>query len=111
MRKAAAVLALCSAGLVLQLGGPSLAQARPAHGSPTWSAGDRAVNHREWRAVAHRRLPDELEVLNDGQIEFQTETFSGTVTDTTTGASDSLAGLDRIDQDARGWQADQYRSW
>ncbi len=44
--------------------------------------------------------PAEFEVLNDGQIEMQTETFSGTVTDTTTGATSALAGLNRIDQDA-----------
>jgi hypothetical protein len=43
--------------------------------------------------------PTDLEVLNDGQIEFATETFTGTVTDTTTGSADTLVALNRIDQD------------
>jgi exopolysaccharide biosynthesis protein len=42
--------------------------------------------------------PSDLEVLNSGQIEMATETFSGTVDDTTTGATDPLAALNRIDQ-------------
>ncbi|HEX3515001.1 MAG TPA: phosphodiester glycosidase family protein, partial [Trebonia sp.] len=42
--------------------------------------------------------PYDLEVLNTGQIEMATETFSGTVDDTTTGASDPLVALNRIDQ-------------
>jgi hypothetical protein len=42
--------------------------------------------------------PYDLEVLNNGQIEMATETFSGTVDDTTTGATDPLAALNRIDQ-------------
>jgi hypothetical protein len=43
--------------------------------------------------------PTDLEILNDGQFEFATETFSGTVTDTTTGKSNPLTALNRIDQD------------
>jgi phosphodiester glycosidase len=42
--------------------------------------------------------PYDLEVLNTGQIEMDTETFSGTVDDTTTGATNPLAALNRIDQ-------------
>jgi len=42
--------------------------------------------------------PYDLEVLNTGQIEMATETFSGTVDDTTTGASNPLTALNRIDQ-------------
>jgi exopolysaccharide biosynthesis protein len=42
--------------------------------------------------------PAEVEVLNNGQLEFTTETFSGTAQDTTTGSSDPLAALNRIDQ-------------
>jgi len=42
--------------------------------------------------------PSDLEVLNNGQIEMSTETFSGTVDDTTTGATDPLVALNRIDQ-------------
>ncbi|HEY2507382.1 MAG TPA: phosphodiester glycosidase family protein [Streptosporangiaceae bacterium] len=42
--------------------------------------------------------PAEVEVLNNGQFEFTTETFSGTADDTTTGSSDPLAALNRIDQ-------------
>ncbi|HUN35414.1 MAG TPA: phosphodiester glycosidase family protein, partial [Trebonia sp.] len=42
--------------------------------------------------------PYDLEVLTNGQVEMATETFSGTVEDTTTGASDPLAALNRIDQ-------------
>jgi len=42
--------------------------------------------------------PSDLEVLNNGQIEMATETFSGTVDDTTTGATDPLVAVNRIDQ-------------
>jgi hypothetical protein len=42
--------------------------------------------------------PYDLEVLNTGQIEMDTETFSGTVDDTTTGAANPLTALNRIDQ-------------
>ena len=42
--------------------------------------------------------PSDLEVLNNGQIEMATETFSGTVDDTTTSATDPLVALNRIDQ-------------
>jgi Phosphodiester glycosidase/Bacterial Ig-like domain (group 2)/Calcineurin-like phosphoesterase len=42
--------------------------------------------------------PYDLEVLNTGQIEMATETFSGTVADTTTGTSNPLVALNRIDQ-------------
>lgn len=42
--------------------------------------------------------PYDLEVLNGGQIKLATETFSGTADDTTTGATDSLKALNRIDQ-------------
>ncbi|HTU71929.1 MAG TPA: phosphodiester glycosidase family protein [Trebonia sp.] len=42
--------------------------------------------------------PYDMEVLTSGQIEMATETFSGTVDDTTTGATDPLAALNRIDQ-------------
>lgn len=43
--------------------------------------------------------PYDLEVLNTGQIKMTTETFSGTVDDTTTGATNPLTALNRIDQD------------
>jgi exopolysaccharide biosynthesis protein len=43
--------------------------------------------------------PAEVEVLNNGQFEFTTETFTGTAEDTTTGSSDPLVALNRIDQD------------
>jgi exopolysaccharide biosynthesis protein len=43
--------------------------------------------------------PAEVEVLNNGQFEFSTETFTGTADDTTTGSTDILAALNRIDQD------------
>jgi hypothetical protein len=42
--------------------------------------------------------PAEVEVLNDGQFEFTTETFTGTADDTTSGSSEALAGVNRIDQ-------------
>jgi hypothetical protein len=42
--------------------------------------------------------PAEVEILNDGQFEFTTETFSGTADDTTSGSSAALAGVNRIDQ-------------
>jgi hypothetical protein len=42
--------------------------------------------------------PSDLEVLNNGRIAMSTETFSGTVTDTTTGATRALAALNRTDQ-------------
>ena len=42
--------------------------------------------------------PYDLEVLNTGQIKMATETFSGTADDTTTGATDPLVALNRIDQ-------------
>ena len=42
--------------------------------------------------------PSDLEVLDNGQIAMRTETFSGTVTDTTTGAAHALAALNRTDQ-------------
>jgi hypothetical protein len=43
--------------------------------------------------------PAEVEVLNNGQFEFTTETFTGTATDTTTGSTDPLVAVNRIDQD------------
>ena len=43
--------------------------------------------------------PADLEILNNGQFEYATETFTGTATDTTTGSTDTLAALNRIDQD------------
>jgi Phosphodiester glycosidase/Bacterial Ig-like domain (group 2) len=42
--------------------------------------------------------PSDIEVLTNGQVEMATETYRGTVDDTTTGATDSLAALNRIDQ-------------
>jgi hypothetical protein len=42
--------------------------------------------------------PSDLEVLDNGQIEMSTETFSGAVTDTTTGTTHALAALNRTDQ-------------
>jgi hypothetical protein len=42
--------------------------------------------------------PAEVEVLNNGQFEFTTETFTGTADDTTSGSSEALAGVNRIDQ-------------
>ncbi|MBO0836491.1 MAG: phosphodiester glycosidase family protein, partial [Actinobacteria bacterium] len=42
--------------------------------------------------------PFDLEVLKNGQMQFATETFSGTVTDTTTGSPRNLVALNRIDQ-------------
>jgi exopolysaccharide biosynthesis protein len=42
--------------------------------------------------------PAEVEVLNDGQFEFTTETFTGTADDTTSGSDEALAGVNRIDQ-------------
>ena len=42
--------------------------------------------------------PYDLEVLKTGQVEMSTETFSGTVDDTTTGATGNLVALNRIDQ-------------
>jgi hypothetical protein len=43
--------------------------------------------------------PADMEILNNGQFEYATETFSGAATDTTTGSSDPLAALNRIDTD------------
>jgi hypothetical protein len=42
--------------------------------------------------------PAEVEVLNNGQFEFTTETFTGTADDTTSGSSEAMAGINRIDQ-------------
>jgi hypothetical protein len=42
--------------------------------------------------------PAEVEVLNNGQFEFTTETFAGTADDTTSGSGEALAGVNRIDQ-------------
>jgi len=42
--------------------------------------------------------PAEVEVLNNGQFEFTTETFTGSADDTTSGSSEALAGVNRIDQ-------------
>jgi Phosphodiester glycosidase/Bacterial Ig-like domain (group 2) len=42
--------------------------------------------------------PCDLEVLRDGQVEMATETYRGTVDDTTTGAASPLVALNRIDQ-------------
>jgi uncharacterized protein YjdB len=42
--------------------------------------------------------PADFEVLNNGQFEFTTETFTGTADDTTTGSTDPLVALNRIDQ-------------
>jgi uncharacterized protein YjdB len=42
--------------------------------------------------------PHDLEVLGNGQVKMATETFSGTVDDTTTGAARPLAAVNRIDQ-------------
>ncbi|MGH3158123.1 MAG: phosphodiester glycosidase family protein, partial [Streptosporangiaceae bacterium] len=42
--------------------------------------------------------PSEVEVLNNGQFEFTTETFTGTADDTTSGSSEALAAVNRIDQ-------------
>jgi uncharacterized protein YjdB len=42
--------------------------------------------------------PHDLEILNDGQIKMTTETFSGTVSDTTSGAARPLAAVNRVDQ-------------
>jgi hypothetical protein len=42
--------------------------------------------------------PSDLEVLSNGRIAMSTETFSGAVTDTTTGATRALAALNRTDQ-------------
>jgi hypothetical protein len=42
--------------------------------------------------------PAEVEVLNNGQFEFTTETFTGTAEDTTSASSEALAGVNRIDQ-------------
>jgi uncharacterized protein YjdB len=43
--------------------------------------------------------PAEVEVLNNGQFEFTTETFTGSAEDTTTGSTDTLVAINRIDQD------------
>jgi exopolysaccharide biosynthesis protein len=42
--------------------------------------------------------PYDLEALNSGQMEMAMETFSGTVDDTTTGVTNPLVALNRIDQ-------------
>jgi exopolysaccharide biosynthesis protein len=42
--------------------------------------------------------PSEVEILNNGQFEFTTETFTGTADDTTASSSETLAGINRIDQ-------------
>lgn len=42
--------------------------------------------------------PSDLEVLKTGQVGMSTETFSGTVDDTTSGSTDKLVALNRIDQ-------------
>jgi exopolysaccharide biosynthesis protein len=42
--------------------------------------------------------PADLEILNNGQFEFTTETFTGTAADTTASTSEPLAGVNRIDQ-------------
>jgi exopolysaccharide biosynthesis protein len=42
--------------------------------------------------------PYDLEVLTNGQVEMTTEKFSGTVDDTTTGTTNPLVALNRIDQ-------------
>jgi exopolysaccharide biosynthesis protein len=41
--------------------------------------------------------PADLEILNNGQFEFATETFTGTADDTTANSSEPLAGVNRID--------------
>jgi uncharacterized protein YjdB len=43
--------------------------------------------------------PAEVEILNNGRFEFTTETFTGTADDVTTGSTDTLVALNRIDQD------------
>jgi hypothetical protein len=42
--------------------------------------------------------PADLEVLNNGQMEFTTETFTGTADDTTASSTEPLAAINRIDQ-------------
>jgi exopolysaccharide biosynthesis protein len=42
--------------------------------------------------------PYDLEVLTNGQMQFATEKFTGTVDDTTTGSTRTLVALNRIDQ-------------
>jgi len=42
--------------------------------------------------------PWDLEVLTSGQIQMVTETFTGTATDTTSGATQPMAGVNRTDQ-------------
>ena len=42
--------------------------------------------------------PSDLEVLTSGQVEMTTETFTGTADDTTTGSTQPLVALNRIDQ-------------
>jgi exopolysaccharide biosynthesis protein len=42
--------------------------------------------------------PADVEVLNNGQFAFTTETFTGTAADTTSGSSEAMAGVNRIDQ-------------
>jgi exopolysaccharide biosynthesis protein len=42
--------------------------------------------------------PAEVEILNNGQFEFSTETFTGSADDTTSGSSEAMAGINRIDQ-------------
>jgi exopolysaccharide biosynthesis protein len=42
--------------------------------------------------------PADVEVLNNGQFEFTTETFTGTADDTTSDSSEAMAGINRIDQ-------------
>lgn len=43
--------------------------------------------------------PSEVEILNNNQFEFTTETFTGTADDTTSGSTDALVAINRIDQD------------
>ena len=50
------------------------------------------------RASPVASWPAEVEILNNGQFEFTTETFTGSADDTTSGSSQALAGVNRIDQ-------------
>jgi hypothetical protein len=56
------------------------------------------IQHGVLEASPVSSWPADLEILSNGQVEMATETYRGTVDDTTTGATSPLVALNRIDQ-------------
>jgi hypothetical protein len=56
------------------------------------------IQHGVLEASPVSSWPADLEILSNGQVEMATETYRGTVDDTTTGAASPLVALNRIDQ-------------